>query len=217
MSRKNTPSLGLDFYPTPAWCVDIVIPEVMKELARTVTLRKTHKDFLGCIFEPGTGDGVILERVANAVRVFGYDHFTGVELNEAAAIDCTMRGMEVVAGDYLSTDPPSSSIDLVIMNPPYGGSRNTAQMFIDKAMREVCYGGAVFVLLRSSWLLDGGKRHGRMKWLKNVVGLPTKVFGLTKRPSFTGNGKTDGATYCWMMWRKGNFPSHIEYHILEVP
>lgn len=216
MSRKNTPSEGLDFYPTPAWCVDAIIPEMLKELGRTVIARKSARQPLGCILEPGTGNGIILQRVAEATRPFGYDHFVGVEINEASATACTMSGLRVEVGDYMSSPPPDDTVDLVIMNPPYGGTRNTAQLFIDKALREVCDGGAVFALLRSSWLLDGAKRHGRIKWMKNEVGFPTKIFGLTQRPSFTGNGKTDGATYCWMMWRKGNFPKSIEYNILEI-
>lgn len=216
MSRKNTPSGGTDFYPTPAWCVDVIIPEVIKEIGRTVIARKSARQELGCIFEPGAGNGVILERVADALRPFGYDHFLGNEIDESFASDCEMRGMQMEVGDYLGMPKASPVIDLVVMNPPYGGAMNTAQRFIDKAIREVCDGGAVFVLLRSSWLLDGAKRHGRTKWLKNDVGMPTKIFGLTRRPSFTGNNKTDGATYCWMMWRKGNFPKTIEYQILEV-
>lgn len=89
--------------------------------------------------------------------------------------------------DYLTTDYPH--VDVVITNPPY----SLAQEFVDKALKEA---DVVIMLLRLGFL-ESMKRY---EWWKNNP--LDHLVTLSKRPSFTGDGKTDGAGYAWYIWDK---------------
>lgn len=91
--------------------------------------------------------------------------------------------------DYLQTTYPK--VDFVITNPPY----SLAQEFVDKALTEA---PVVIMLLRLGFL----ESNKRKEWLNENK--PTSLIVLSKRPSFTGDGKTDGSGYAWFVWDKEN-------------
>lgn len=91
--------------------------------------------------------------------------------------------------DYLTTEYPEK--DIIITNPPY----SLAQEFVTKALTEA---PVVVMLLRLGFLAS----QKRKEWLK--ANPPTSLIVLSKRPSFTGDGKTDGADYAWVVWDKLN-------------
>jgi len=58
--------------------------------------------------------------------------------------------------------------------------------------------GHIFFLLRLAMLES--QRRARGLWQEHR---PKKVYVLGRRPSFTGNGKTDATAYALYLWQKG--------------
>lgn len=77
--------------------------------------------------------------------------------------------------------------DCIISNPPF----SLAHEFCDHAIK---HSNHVFMLLRLNFLASLKRRD----WFKENE--PTALFVLSKRPSFTNNGKTDATDYAWIMW-----------------
>lgn len=91
--------------------------------------------------------------------------------------------------DYLATK--YNPVDFVITNPPY----SLAQEFVEKSLTEA----PVVVMLLRLGFLESLKR--KEFWEKNPL---TSLIILSKRPSFTEDGKTDGSGYGWFLWDKQN-------------
>lgn len=89
--------------------------------------------------------------------------------------------------DYLSTK--YNHVDCIITNPPYC----LAQEFVEKAHQDA---DVIIMLLRLGFL-ESTKRIEF--WKKYPV---DHLITLSKRPSFTDNGKTDGAAYAYFVWDK---------------
>lgn len=87
--------------------------------------------------------------------------------------------------DYLSTE--YNRTDCIITNPPF----LLAQEFVEKAHVD---SGVVIMLLRLGFLES--KRRSDF-WKKYPL---SHLITLSKRPSFTEDGKTDGAGYGWFVW-----------------
>lgn len=87
--------------------------------------------------------------------------------------------------DYLDTD--YGHVDCIITNPPY----SLAQEFVEKAHKDA---DVVIMLLRLGFL-ESSKRFDF--WGEYPV---DHLITLSKRPSFTGDGKTDGAGYAYFIW-----------------
>lgn len=85
-----------------------------------------------------------------------------------------------------------SGADLIISNPPY----SLAEGFARRALELVRPGGTVAFLLRLGWLAS----RSRVGFHRDHS---CDVFVLPKRPSFTGNGKSDAADYFWALWGLG--------------
>ena len=181
-----------DFYPTPEWAVDVVAREMLQSRPKGMHM----------VYEPGVGEGRILQSLH--LQGARQSDLRGCELREDAAQACRVLGYDVSTSDFLSPDftLDSSMVGLWPMNPPYGGRLNLAQKFIEKALDLANDGAAVWVLLRMNWLLDGEVKFHRQTWLREGPGTPN-VYGLNRRPSFTGDGHADATTYCWAMWVKG--------------
>jgi len=97
------------------------------------------------------------------------------------------------AGDFLVQDLSDQSA--VVMNPPY----KMAAEFVRKALDAVEVGGVVCALLRLNFLGSSTKRI-------DLVGPDSaleRVIVMARRPSFTGDGKTDATDYAWFVWRRG--------------
>lgn len=89
--------------------------------------------------------------------------------------------------DYLTTQ--YNPADVIVTNPPY----SLAQEFVTKALGEA---DAVVMLLRLGFL----ESMRRYEWWKDNP--LDHLVVLSKRPSFTEDGKTDGAGYGWLIWDK---------------
>jgi hypothetical protein len=170
-----------DHYPTPGWAVNAVVPVVDRYIA------ESGDEFE--VFDPAAGGGALLLPFVGKTRV------SGMEIGDFGADE----KLNVVRGDFLAAKAPNDGTSrIIVMNPPYGGSANLAQRFVEHAFEWCGPDGVVVALLRMNWIADGGRRHGRHALMRRI-GTPD-VYVLTKRPSFTGNGKTDASTYAWFVW-----------------
>lgn len=136
---------------------------------------------------------------------------------------------------HFESGRPVVRFDLVIGNPPYGdlwdlqqralareakkagqefkrparpesaGPVSDAEAFVRQSLIQVVRGGLVFFLLRSAFL-ESQKRAAEL-WKTYC---PERVSALAKRPSFTGDGKTDATAYAMFLWRRGD---HRDYYM----
>lgn len=102
-------------------------------------------------------------------------------------------GVEQMPGfDFLSELlSPEDGISWVVGNPPF----NHAQLHVEEALRIAKKG--VGFLLRLAFL-ESATREAF--WKKNP---PACVYVLTRRPTFTGDGRTDSCAYGFFVWQKG--------------
>ena len=101
-------------------------------------------------------------------------------------------------GDFLKSD--MGKYDLVISNPPY----SLAQEFIDKGLECLNENGKLVYLLRTNFL----ESKKRFQWWQDK--LPSGIYVLHARPSFTGSGKTDATSYAWFVWDKSSYKQVIK-------
>jgi hypothetical protein len=103
--------------------------------------------------------------------------------------------------DWLAVEPPRSGARrgaLVLGNPDY----RQAEAHVRQSLR---HAESVAYLLRLGFLSSQARRP---MWQEHP---PTVVGVLPKRPSFTGNGKTDGADYAVFVWTRAGGPPRIEW------
>ena len=160
-----------DHYPTPAGLIGACLEPFADRFARPF------------ILDIGAGDGA-WGRAARAI--WPNAHITGAELR---AVEPAPEYDHWHAGDFRAL--PESLFDLVIGNPPY----MLAEACVRDGLSRIYGGGAVVMLLRLAFL--EGQARGRGLWRDHR---PARVRVLTRRPSFTGNGKTDATAYAVFEW-----------------
>jgi hypothetical protein len=172
-SRQGAAMTAPDFYPTPEWVTETLI---------------THcPPPMGAVLEPCAGDGAIC-------RVLKRHYYTAqpVELEPRGELLANAR---LINGDFLELvkDPPQQlrNIDSIVTNPPFSLAREFAEACVSLDV------GYVALLLRLNVL---GSRPWSGFWREHP---PTRIRPLYKRPSFTGDGKTDACNYGWFVWEKG--------------
>lgn len=179
-----------DFYQTPTWCVDALIPEL-----------GLPKEWEGYAVDPGSGTGAIAERVA---WHFPRAEVRGVEANpRLVEVARGLRNDRIVfeEADFL-TWKAEAAVDLIIGNPPYGkrltieGERTddkAAEKFIIRALELASKKAHVAMLLRASYLVAKVRRELRAHHH------PCDILFLETRPSFNGSG-CDSTDYAWFVW-----------------
>jgi hypothetical protein len=167
-----------DHYPTP---LDLC-RKALREYAPTNYESRVHH-----IGDPGAGTGVW--GVAARDRYPAAD-ITGWELRDITAHSAYSTWIH---GDYLSS-AQTPMYDLICGNPPYA----LAEPFIRRALRQLQPGGTLIFLLRLAFLAGQARGHGL--WRESP---PVQVGVCSRRPSFTGNGKTDATDYAIFVWRAG--------------
>ncbi len=162
-----------DFYPTPI------------ELCRAA-LGLLYNWKFSTILDPGSGDGV-WGRVAR--EKWPTAHIEGVDI--APKLDYSYNVIHET--DFLvSFNSTRPQYDLVIGNPPY----KYAEQFIRKSRSLLQKRGCMVLLLQLAFL--EGQKRGEGLWKEFR---PYAVHVLSRRPSFTGNCKTDATAYGIYLWR----------------
>ena len=144
------------------------------------------------IIEPSVGSGAF----AAACRARWPDALIlGVDVDPAVSL-ARLDGVvdDLILGDWpltalslLGEGAAPIAIDLVVSNPPY----RHAERHVGVALAA---GRNVAMLLRLGFL--AGQKRG-VFWREHP---PSEVFVLSKRPSFTADGRTDGSEYGWFVW-----------------
>lgn len=167
-----------DFYPTP------------------LTLAQSALSLLPDGYEPraildaGCGDGVW----GQAARQKWGDtpHLVGTDIRDVG----TLPGYNLVYQyDFLNALSWQNLFPLVMGNPPF----SQAEEFVRHAHELAARGGYVLMLLRLA-MLEGQKR-GADFWPHYK---PVHVAVLSRRPSFTGDSKTDRTAYGVFLWHVGS-------------
>ena len=171
-----------DFYSTPIECV--------KTLLDNIDLYK----YGNSVLEPSAGNG-------NICKVFKEYYpnkdLTAVELREEEYNNlCQLNIDDVIINSYYNI---RDEYDIIIGNPPY----SEAQEFIEHSFGLLKENGILIFLLRTNFL-ESKKRYEF--WKKHPL---TKLYTLSKRPSFTGKG-TDATSYSWFIWDNSSTVQEIK-------
>ena len=161
-----------DFYSTPINCVETLL--------NNIDLTVYGNDVL----EPSAGNG-------NICKVFKEYYpnkdLTAVELREEEYNNlCQLNIDDVIINSYYNI---RDEYDIIIGNPPY----SEAQEFIEHSFELLKENGILIFLLRTNFL-ESKKRYDF--WKKHPL---SKLYTLSKRPSFTGKG-TNATSYSWFIW-----------------
>ncbi len=137
------------------------------------------------ILDPGCGTGAILRELGAA---FPENEILGLEKDRARfeAVEAS-TDLPVQLGDFFSHH---ERYDLIVSNPPYSHALEFVQHALTLAP-------VVCMLLRLPWLAG----QARAQWHREN---PAHVAVLPRRPSFTGDGKTDATEYAWFSWGTTN-------------
>lgn len=163
-----------DYYPTPAWV--------------TEALLDVHPPPIPEVTEPSAGEGSI-------VSVLARQDYTvhAIELREECRAALEAAGSSrVTIGDALVVLPQINS-GAIVGNPPF--ARDLGFKFV----RACVATGAPYVAMLLQ--LDYFSSRPRAEW--NNEHPVTGFYPLGDRPSFTGDGKTDGRNYAWFIWETG--------------
>jgi SAM-dependent methyltransferase len=133
------------------------------------------------ILDPGCGTGAILRELGAA---FPENEILGLEKDRArfAAVEAS-TDLPVVQGDFFLHH---EHYDLIVSNPPY----SHALEFVQHALM---LAPVVCMLLRLPWIASQRRSEWHRENLCHINVLP-------RRPSFTGDGKTDATEYAWFLW-----------------
>lgn len=172
-----------EYYSTPDWCTDLLLeqPEI-KELLESRDIS---------LLEPCAGSGAIVDVINSA-----YSHrWDMVELREEerAGLDLLSRTYRNSSNTFCPLDFSHFAVpykyDAVITNPPF----SLFEPFLEKSLS---HSDVVIMLLRQG-ILGSEKRHDF--WQRHK---PMQLL-MSRRPSFTNDGKTDSAYYGWFCWGLG--------------
>lgn len=131
--------------------------------------------------EPHAGGGAFVR----ALNAKGAGVFAGDVNRDAAGL---AQADFAVVGDFLDLDDAGPGVTWIVGNPPYSDAEAHIRHALDITGRHVAF------LLRLA-ILETKIRIPL--WEEHP---PRKVWVLSQRPSFTGNGKTDSCAYGWFWW-----------------
>lgn len=179
----------LDFYETPAWAVQALLPHI------------PERDQRWAILEPAAGRGAILDVLRDSwiqpCTVAAY------ELHRERFEELAERHRFIVGcknADFLSADVRADFPGLfpgpllVVMNPPYTQPRPTIGLeFVEKALEVAGPEGCVAALLP----LDFATGVERCKRIHDIH--PGSVYPLRRRPHF-GGPHSGQRPFAWFVW-----------------
>lgn len=168
-----------DFYPTPQWCIDLVLrePSFVDTLRHTAYFPWGDKPI---ILDSGVGEGAVIRRFMKHIPSTNVD-WRGIDIRPECREATEDLDMKFIEGSFLQYDP-EQALDLIIGNPPF----SLAQEFVDHA---TCISYKTLYLLPLNFLAT--QRRNTL-----VRELTPDVFVLANRPSFTGSGNA-AAEYAW--------------------
>lgn len=181
----------LDFYETPKWAIQAVLPHV------------PERDRRWAILEPAAGRGAIIDEV----MVLGPCAVAAYELHPERFEELAERHRFIVGcknADFLDADVHADFPGLfpgpvlVVMNPPYTKPRPTIGLeFVEKCLELVGENGCVAALLP----LDFATGVERCERIHDRY--PGSVYPLRRRPHF-GGPHSGQRPFAWFVWDRLN-------------
>jgi SAM-dependent methyltransferase len=166
----------LDYYPTPAWCVDAIKPFLCPGRS---------------VLDPACGQGELLIHFG----VSGETSLLGIELDGLRALAAErIATQRVIEADALAVDWPK--VDLVICNPPFSLSLE----FVEKSLQQQLPHTTHAFLLRLSFLESRERRALHKLHPSDVYVLSERP---KFRPNRHGKMATDSITCAWFVWGPG--------------
>ena len=174
MAAKRSP---YDFYPTPESAFEALY-----------NADRLNWCFMHKILEPCAGDGNLV-RFIKAREPQKYVWANELDKEHQPQLE-TSGANHYSYNDFLTMPASPEYYNMIITNPPF----SLAQPILEKVLDEWCPERAV-MLLRLNFLASQRRKEF---WQKH---LPSCIYVLSKRPSFTGSG-TDSQDYAWFVWDK---------------
>ena len=181
----------LDFYETPKWAIEAVLPHV------------PERDRRWAILEPAAGRGAIIDEV----MVLGPCAVAAYELHPERFEELAERHRFIVGcknADFLDADVHADFPGLfpgpvlVVMNPPYTKPRPTVGLeFVEKSLQVAGPEGCVAALLPLDFA-TGVERCERIH--DRYAG---SVYPLRRRPHF-GGPHSGQRPFAWFVWDRLN-------------
>ena len=174
MSATNRGSVrhARDFYATPEPCIRVIMQRLQ--------IGPGHH-----VFDPCCGDG----RIVRIAKLEFKADACGWDI-EPLSNGCNIEKLNSLCDESWPTDvysDASGKLAVILTNPPY----SLALEFVKRALFEVP-GRLVCMLLPVSFMASKKRAQFHRE-------NPSKLFVLSKRPSFTANGKTDACEYAWFV------------------
>jgi len=169
-------SAGVDFYPTPAWTTRALL-----NFCPPTDLY--GESFLDMLIEPCAGDGAIVRELRAA---YPRANIVAIELRDTAAALAAAGASTIICADFFSTTIAHNAS--VIGNPPFSLAFEFAEKCVDSLARYVA------LLLRLNFLASAARKDFINAHPPSHLGI------LSRRPSFTADGKTDSSDYAWFVW-----------------
>ena len=186
-TKKLRKRQSYDYYPSP---LPLCVAALQRFRDRTEMAPRV-------ILDPGAGAGPWGDAYR---RVFGGGWLIGTDLRAVPpnpsydAWHTEQDYLAVWADQILPAN--IAGADLIIGNPPYGDGM--AEKFVRRSLQLLNPGGYLIFLLRIEFLCS--QRRGTGLWQE----LPPRwIDASSRRPSFTGNGKTDATDYALFTWQQG--------------
>ena len=175
-TNRGKARVANDFYPTPAWLTEAIVPALHLRVRASGDLR---------ILEPACGEGAIVKALR---KNFAWARIDSFDVVDGERYDF---GTGVFYGEMLDflKMKPKLDYDLIITNPPY----SLAREFVEQAFKwRRDKDSLVVMLLRVNFL--GSQERG--PWLRAHT---PSIYESPRRPSFGKNkgGKpgTDATEY----------------------
>lgn len=180
------PRDAYDHYPTPEDVIEDAFEFLLQECPQYSRQRASYLSVL----DPGAGTGVWGHVASRYLKLPVID---GVEVQER--FPHPPRYDSWFNEDFFAfAEQVGADYDLIVGNPPYRDARK----FVETSYGLLQPGGHVLFLLRLAFL--EGQDRARTFWRK----YPPKAIAIaSKRPSFTGDGRTDAIAYMICLWENG--------------
>lgn len=163
-----------DAYYSPQWLVESIFD------------RRLEYGIHGSILEPCCGDGAISNYFKFLEGKGGQHPITRVYTND---VDESVTADRHIKAQNLILEL-GHEYDWIITNPPFSQAHEIVPIAYEKAKE------GIVMLLRLSWLEPCKNRQDFLK--KH----PPSIIIVSKRISFTNNGKADSCTVAWFIWHK---------------
>jgi len=190
-TKELRPRSRDDFYPTPVELCRAALSLVSQTKEQRKYLTITQNFTYRTILDPGCGIGVWGKA---ASELWPNAYLEGVDIRGVLDEEAQNTYDNFVFCDFKIYPGWLGSYELIMGNPPF----SLAEDFVRKGWELLAERGVMLYLLRLAFLEGQDRAENLWKELP-----PSSVQVLGRRPSFTGDRKTDATAYAIFIWSKG--------------